>query len=204
MKLILASSSPRRRNLLQNSAFDFEVMPVNVSETLNKNLNIEAQILDISERKMRAAVEMVSDFLKLPTSSSFPKEFLILTADTMVVLNGRALGKPETKSAAIQTLSELSGRKHQVITAISLSHWPTQKSVSDFERSDVTFRKLSQIEIESYVETGEPMDKAGSYGLQGEGKKFVSEITGPSDNVIGLPVELLKNLIAQKFWISQK
>jgi septum formation protein len=204
MKLILASSSPRRRNLLQNSAFDFEVMPVNVSETLNKNLNIEAQILDISERKMRAAVEAVKEFLKLPTSSDFPQEFLILTADTMVVLNGRALGKPESKSEAIQTLGELSGRKHQVITAISLTHWPTQKSVSDFERSDVTFKKLSQIEIETYVETGEPMDKAGSYGLQGEGKKFVSEITGPSDNVIGLPIDLLKNLIAQKFWISQK
>lgn len=205
MKIILASTSPRRRDLFEQAGFDFSVFSVNVSETLDKNLNVEAQILDVTRRKLEATVCDVVN----PNSGSADRfaslkkseQFLIVTADTMVVHQGRALGKPENEMDAIQTLSQLSGHTHEVMTGVAVYHWPSQKIVSGLQKTQVRFRSLSQNEIKDYVTSGEPMDKAGSYAIQGEGKKFVSDISGPWDNVVGFPMDLFRQLLSDNGWV---
>lgn len=185
--LILASESPRRKILLQEAGFYFEIFPVNISEKLDKNLTLDQQIIAISEQKSITA--------KMRLLADNRESFLILAADTMVVLDNQALGKPMDQQQAYQYLRQLSGREHQVKTAISFLDSQNDTPDSFIITTRVFFRQLTDAEIWDYIATGEPMDKAGAYGIQGLGRKFVETIVGPFDNVVGLPMDTVKNYL---------
>ncbi|ASD64958.1 Maf family protein [Bdellovibrio bacteriovorus] len=187
--LILASESPRRKQLLSEAGFSFDVVPVKVSEIPNKNLNVNDQILDIARRKASAALPLLK--------SSRTDAFIVLCADTEVIFDGAPLGKPADRQDAYRILKLLSGKYHEVITAVCLVESSTGKEVSQTETTKIYFRELTDDEIWTYIDTGEPMDKAGAYGIQGQGGKFVDHFEGPFDNVVGLPVELVKNLLSK-------
>lgn len=191
-EFVLASASPRRKRLLEEAGFRITVFPIQVSENLENNLNLTGQIQGVSLRKWRAARDA--------WTSTMGREALLLTADTMVLLDGQALGKPRDSAEAVRTLERLSGRLHQVVTALTLGLTSSSEPVERFETTDVRFRPVSGREILDYVATGEPMDKAGSYGIQGAAGKFVEEIRGPFDNVVGLPVELVRRTLTEMNW----
>lgn len=191
-QLVLASESPRRRQLLQNAGFVFDVHPVKVSEIPDKNLNIDEQILDIAGRKAKAALS------ELKTTSS--RDFLLLSADTMVVYHTQTLGKPSNPEEAYEFLKLLSGKTHEVKTALCLVESRGGQQVSHLETSRVIFRSLSDDEIWTYIQSGEPMDKAGAYAIQGLGGKLVQEFSGDLDNIIGLPVRAFEDLLAKMQW----
>ncbi|CAE78450.1 Maf family protein [Bdellovibrio bacteriovorus] len=187
--LILASESPRRKQLLSEAGFSFDVVPVKVSEIPNKNLNVNDQILDIARRKASAALPLLK--------SSRQDAFIVLCADTEVIFNGAPLGKPADRQDAYRILKLLSGKYHEVITAVCLVESSTGKEVSQTETTKIYFRQLTDDEIWTYIDTGEPMDKAGAYGIQGQGGKFIERFDGPFYNVVGLPIDLVKNLLSK-------
>ncbi len=184
--LYLASGSPRRRELLALLDVPFEVLKTEVEEQRQPEESAQEYVLRLAQDKARAGV-MVA-----------PQDLPVLGVDTIVVLNGQVLEKPRDAEHAQQILSALSGQQHQVITAVSLSD--RQDVLSVMVVTDVTFRVLSQFEISKYIATGEPMDKAGAYGIQGKGGCFVRSITGSYHAVVGLPLvethELLSHFIA--------
>ncbi|MDA5489721.1 Maf family protein [Yersinia kristensenii] len=184
--LYLASGSPRRRELLTLLDVPFEVLKTEVEEQRRLEESAQEYVQRLAQDKARAGV-MVA-----------PRDLPVLGADTIVVLNGQVLEKPRDKAHAQEILSALSGQQHQVITAVSLAD--KQDVLSTMVVTDVTFRVLSQLEISDYIATGEPMDKAGAYGIQGKGGCFVRTITGSYHAVVGLPLvethELLSHFIA--------
>lgn len=127
-------------------------------------------------------------------------DYLILSADTLVVLGDQFLGKPSDSTEARDFLRRLSGVEHSVMTGLCLLEPRTSRRWSGVETSIVKFRKLSEAEIREYVESGEPMDKAGAYGFQGAARKFVETVEGSTSNIIGLPVELLKKALNENGW----
>lgn len=187
--IILASESPRRRHLLSEAGFNFVVLASKVSETPDKNLNVNEQILDIARRKAEGTLTLVEQ-----DRSRFSEPCFILAADTEVVLDGATLGKPETPQHAIDTLKKLSGRPHEVITAIALINSQTKEVFSHIETTYIHFKNLTDEQIQTYVASGDPMDKAGSYGIQSGAKEFIEKMEGSFDNVVGLPVSVVKNL----------
>ncbi|HEY8269322.1 MAG TPA: Maf family protein [Pseudobdellovibrionaceae bacterium] len=195
-QLILASESPRRRQLLQTAGFVFDVHPVKVSEIPDKNLNIDEQILDIARRKAKVAFSQLK--------ASFHKDFLVLTADTMVVYHTQTLGKPRNPDEAYEFLKLLSGKTHEVKTALCLVESLAGQTASHLETSQVIFRHLSNDEIWTYIQSGEPLDKAGSYAIQGVGGKFVEQFIGEYDNIVGLPVNAFEKLLAEKKWSVER
>ncbi|CQJ40227.1 Maf family protein [Yersinia enterocolitica] len=184
--LYLASGSPRRRELLTLLDVPFEVLKTEVGEQRRAEESAQQYVQRLAQDKARAGVSVA------------PQDLPVLGADTIVVLNGQVLEKPRDKAHAQQILSALSGQQHQVITAVSLAD--RKNMLSAMVVTDVTFRVLSQLEISDYIATGEPMDKAGAYGIQGKGGCFVRSITGSYHAVVGLPLvethELLSNFIA--------
>ncbi|EPU8565650.1 Maf family protein [Yersinia enterocolitica] len=184
--LYLASGSPRRRELLTLLDVPFEVLKTEVEEQRRAEESAQQYVQRLAQDKARAGVSVA------------PQDLPVLGADTIVVLNGQVLEKPRDKAYAQQILSALSGQQHQVITAVSLAD--RKNMLSAMVVTDVTFRVLSQLEISDYIATGEPMDKAGAYGIQGKGGCFVRSITGSYHAVVGLPLvethELLSNFIA--------
>lgn len=192
LKLILASQSPRRIELLKKAGFHFTVLPVNLSEIPDKNLNLDQQILKIAQEKAEACLEE-NNHLK-------QKDFLILAADTMVILDGVSYGKPQNKEEAVEHLTRLSGRTHIVKTGVFMLNCQSFDQASEVTTTNVTFRRLENQEIRDYVASGEPMDKAGSYGIQGVGSHFVSQFEGPFDNVMGLSIESVRKLLTEKSW----
>lgn len=187
--LILASQSPRRRELLNEAGFSFDVVSVKVSEIPDKNLNVNEQILDIARRKARAALTELK--------SSQVEPFIVLSADTEVIFGNEPLGKPENAEDAFRILSLLSGQSHQVMTAVCVIDSESQREVSQVEITNVYFKKLNPEQIRAYIQTGEPMDKAGAYGIQGLGRAFVEKFEGSYDNVVGLPVQVVRQLLDQ-------
>lgn len=192
MKLILASQSPRRRELLDQAGFEFSTFPVKVSENIDENLNPEVQVRTLALRKAEACINQNKQLKS--------QGFLVLGADTMVFLANQSLGKPADFSQAVDFLSRLSGQTHRVITGLALV--PTDHSPAWVGHSvtEVTFRSLSSEEIVEYVQTGEPMDKAGAYGIQGLAQKFVSSKSGSWSNVVGLPLESLELALKERGW----
>lgn len=191
-KFVLASESPRRQKLLFEAGFLITVFPVKVSETLKKNLTAQEQIQVIAHEKFLAA--------RHKWNQTNGQQALILTADTMVVLDGQALGKPADSADAINTLLRLSGHEHQVITAVCLGLSDSTFTIEKTQTTSVFFRLISRQEAAEYVATGEPMDKAGSYAIQGIGSKFVDTWSGDFDNVVGLPVNLVKEICKSQNW----
>lgn len=180
--LILASASPRRAELLKQVGIPFRQVVSGVNENLHDPKDPEDHVRELSRRKAEDVARQMSSGI-------------VLGADTVVVLDGEILGKPADKGEAIQMLLKLSGRDHEVFTGLTLLDVVRDFSVSAVERTEVTFRELSQEEIEAYVVTGEPLDKAGAYGIQGKGAVLVSGIRGCYYNVVGLPLAKLMELL---------
>jgi septum formation protein len=182
IRVVLASQSPRRRDLLRLIGIAHEVRPADIDET---PLPDESPVPH-AERLAREKAARVAG--QLPDA-------LVVAADTIVVLDGGILGKPSSREEAVETLTLLSGRTHAVHSAIAVA-WRGHL-VSAVETVEVTFRPLTRSQIERYAETGEPMDKAGAYGIQGFGATLVERIHGDYFAVMGLPLGLLVRLLAE-------
>ena len=172
--MILASASPRRKEILENFGFSFKTIVKNIDETSDKT-RAEEKILEIAEKKARA------------TAIDFPDENIV-GADTVVVVDGKILGKPKDEKEVFSMLKSLSGRSHEVITAFSFININKNISYSDYEITKVYFKNLTDDEINWYINTKEPMDKAGAYGIQGKGAFFVEKIEGDFFSVMGFPL----------------
>lgn len=172
--MILASASPRRKEILENFGFSFKTIVKNIDETSDKT-RAEEKILEIAEKKARAA------------AIDFPDENVV-GADTVVVVDGKILGKPKDEKEAFSMLKSLSGRSHEVITAFSFININKNISYSDYEITKVYFKNLTDDEINWYINTKEPIDKAGAYGIQGKGAFFVEKIEGDFFSVMGFPL----------------
>jgi septum formation protein len=192
MRLLLASSSPRRRELLRRAGFDFAVQPSDIVEEIQQGEPPE-------EFARRAAREKA-----MHVAASSPSGSVVLGADTVVVIDGEALGKPSDLEDAARMLRLLSGRTHQVHTGICLVRAPDEIEALKHETTLVTFRELDEEEIRRYVESGEPLDKAGAYAVQGLASKFVTRISGCYSNVVGLPVALVYEILKKAESRSQK
>lgn len=185
--IILASKSPRRQELMQLIGLEFQVMTEDVDETMDPSLPLKEEIKRVSSLKA-AAVQ-----------SACTKEDIIVAADTMVAIDGQRLGKPKTEGDAVRMLKMLSGNSHDVITGLTVMQGDRVETTSVV--TQVAFRNLSDEEIRAYVATGEPMDKAGAYAVQGKGSIFVSGLIGDYFNVMGLPLCTLSGLL-RKFGIE--
>ncbi len=174
-RIILASASPRRAQLLKLIGLEFEVVQSNCDESGESYTFPEVQVLELSERKASMVAEQVEDGL-------------IVGVDTVVALGDKIFGKPKDKSAAQEMLRQLSGQTHTVYTGFTLIDQPSGWLHSDYERTEVVFRKIDDAEISRYVETESPLDKAGAYGIQDKSAVFVSKVNGCFYNVVGLPV----------------
>lgn len=188
--LVLASSSPRRAMLLREGSYPFAVVKASVAETLPKGILPATGAEQLAVRKAEAGL---SQWLELGGDS----QDVVLGADTMVVLDDQILGKPTTPVEAEEMLTRLSGRTHVVLTGVALIS-ESGRFEADVVETVVRFRQLSPEEIKAYVASGESMDKAGAYGIQGEARKFVAAIQGSLTNVIGLPMEYLSKQL--KAW----
>ena len=180
-KIILASTSPRRSELLKQIGVEFELASGNVQERPHPDEAPPDYITRIARAKVIAVARQY-------------ESGLIIGADTVVVLDGQLMGKPEDEADAERMLRSLSGRWHAVMTGVALYDVATRQEVADFDKTLVKFARLTEKEIEWYVKTGEPMDKAGAYGIQGQGGLFVDEIAGNYHNVVGLPLPLVYRL----------
>ena len=178
MKIVLASGSPRRRELLKLMGFEkFDVIPAVKEENDGGETDPGKAVVRLALSKGEEVMERCG------------KNSVVIAADTLVFLDGKKLGKPGDTEQAYDMLRALSGRSHSVYTGLCIM--ADGKTVTDFVRTDVFFAELSDEEIYGYIETGEPMDKAGAYGVQGKGSVFVEKIDGDFFNVMGLPVSRL-------------
>ena len=187
---ILASASPRRAEILRRCGIRFTVCPADADETITEPMSPRQTVETLSLRKAKAVLEK-KDIPKAGEDSP------ILAADTLVEHGGVLLGKPKSAEDAERMLLSLSGTHHSVYTGMTVLYRGQTETVS--VRTDVYFRRLSKEEIRAYVATGEPMDKAGAYGIQGIGSLFVEKIDGDYDNVVGLPVSALYTLFHERF-----
>lgn len=174
--IILASQSPRRAHLLQQIGLDFSIQPSNIIEEIDESLSY-------AENVKRLALHKAEDLFKQNNAG------IIIGADTIVVIDGKILGKPDSTQNAKEMLRMLSGRTHTVFTGFALVDAASKKSYIDSEQTDVTFRELTDAEISDYVNSGSPMDKAGAYGIQDDfGAVFVEKISGCYYTVVGFPL----------------
>lgn len=179
--LILASGSPRRKELLARTGRTFRVVVSDADEIAPKDM----APVDVAMHNARGKA--------LAVASGQPASATVIGADTIVVLDGRIFGKPIDERDAHRMLRELSGKTHQVITGVALAHEGNCETFAEI--TDVCFRELSDAEITAYIATGEPLDKAGAYGIQGAAGTFVDHIEGDYDNVVGLPVARLERAL---------
>jgi septum formation protein len=185
LPIVLASGSPRRRALLRDAGIAFEVVPPRVEEKAEPGETPVALARRLAEEK---ALEVARRVGPAP-------DRLVLGADTIVVVDGDVLGKPDDAAHARDLLARILGREHEVITGIAVVSSAALRAESDVVRSRVVMRAAEHAEIEAYVATGESLDKAGAYALQGEGRRFVARVEGSESNVIGLPVEETRALL---------
>jgi len=179
MRLILASASPRRKEILQKNGFNFEIIKSNCEEKNSFSAEETA--------KANALLKAKDVFDNL-----VDKNAVVLGADTVVVINGKILGKPKTELEAEEMLKSLSNKTHQVITGYAIV--TKDQIINDYDLSEVTFNLLSDELIKQYIKTGSPMDKAGAYGIQ-DGFPLLKELKGSLNNVIGLPIEKIKSVL---------
>lgn len=179
MRVILASGSPRRINILRELGVDFIVRKVNVDEKILESPD-HTVVYNAQKKVEEASKEMKSDDI-------------VIGFDTVVYLDGKIIGKPQNREEAFRILSKLSGNTHKVFTGIAVKY--NANLISDFDVSSVTFKNLRDIEILEYINSGEPFDKAGAYGIQDKRISFIERIEGSYTNVMGLPVEKLQNLL---------
>lgn len=184
MNVILASASPRRKELLGYIVPRFAVIPADVDETLSDNISAEKSAEFLAVKKAEHI------------SAQYP-ESVVIGSDTVVIVDGEILGKPADEADAYRMLKKLSGKTHTVVTGVCISQGEKKKSFSEATR--VEFYPLSEEEIHAYIATGDPMDKAGAYGIQGEGCVLIKGIEGDFFTVMGLPAARLKRELAEFF-----
>ena len=182
--IILASASPRRADLLTAAGIAFEAVPVDVDERPHEGEAPADHVRRLAEKKARAGAAA------RPGAT-------VLSADTVVVISNRILGKPADRAEAQQMLRTLSGRVHEVLTAVALIAPPSREPLVEVARTGVRFATLTEAEIGWYVKSGEPMDKAGAYAIQGLASRFVERIEGSYSNVVGLPVALVYRMFTR-------
>ncbi len=187
---VLASKSPRRKELLKNMGIQAEIIPANVDEGKLSMLPPEKMVTQLALLK-------ASDVAR-----SFGGNTYVIAADTVVVMDGKVFGKPRDIADAKRMLSSLSGATHSVYTGYCVIKCSDGTAVARFEKTDVIFRALDADEIDAYIKTREPMDKAGAYGIQGKGSIFIEKINGDYFNVVGLPVCALSKLLREEFGIK--
>ncbi len=178
-QIILASKSPRRRKLLKQIGLKFKSFSVDLHEEILDGEHPIQTVKRLSLHKLEAASKKI-------------KDGIVITADTIVVLDKEIIGKPKNEKDAFKILSKLSGRTHEVYTGFAILNMRTKQKIVSYEKTKVTFRKLTKTEILDYIKTGSPMDKAGAYGIQDDfGAVFVEKIDGCYYNVVGLPIQKL-------------
>ena len=187
--VVLGSASPRRRALLEAAGMSFSVLVPKVDETIENDESPEQAAIRLAKQKAAACL-----------ATSFDRPSIVVTADTIVVLDGHILGKPRNSTHALELLTQLNGRTHQVITGVAVTRtdidsYPQQHDPSNRPHryegavaTDVSFGDWPESVLRGYVETGECLDKAGAYGIQGQGGTLVTEVRGSVSNVIGLPI----------------
>jgi septum formation protein len=190
MKLILASNSPRRAEILRDAGIVFDICAPHIEEARLPHEAAAKMVARLAEAKARAAAE----------SSGEKTPAIIIGADTAVELDGEIFGKPRDAADAREMLSYLSGRTHYVVTGIHVLRLPDGAARSAMETTAVTFARLNQKEIEAYVASGEPFDKAGGYAIQGRAGRYIPRIEGCYFNVVGLPVARLYALLGELGW----
>jgi septum formation protein len=183
VRLVLASASPRRADLLTSAGFAFEVRPVEIDESVRPGEAAADYVRRLAVGKAEAAAD--------PSRS----HEIVLGADTTVVIDGAILGKPRDDEHAVTMLRQLAGRAHEVLTGVALRH--RARTVSDVACTLVQFAQLSEEDFAWYVASGEPRDKAGAYGIQGLASRFIERIDGSYTNVVGLPVALVARLVRE-------
>ena len=186
MRIVLASQSPRRRELLSRAGFEFDIVPSGKEELITKVLPNEV-VCELSYQKAKDVYNMLSAEKKDEEKSP---DILVIGADTVVSTDNKILGKPDSYEAAYDMLNELQGRTHEVYTGVTFVYNEDNevKQSTFFECTRVTFYEMSDREIKDYIRTGEPMDKAGAYGIQGLCAVYIKEIAGDYNNVVGLPI----------------
>ena len=183
-KIVLASGSPRRQELLRRMGItEFDIRVPETEETYPEGLSPRQIVEYISREKADAAAKLCT-----------PDE-IVITADTMVFLDDQRLGKPHDEAEALRMLTALQGRHHTVCTGVTVRQG--DRSLTESETTEVYFRPAAEAELRAYIATGEPMDKAGSYGVQGKGALLVEKLNGDFFNVMGLPVLRLSRMLAQ-------
>lgn len=186
-KFILASASPRRKELLSIYVKDFKIMPADIDETVPDNIALEDAPLYTAKEKAAAVFNKLNE------------DEIIITADTIVMLNNKIYGKPKDKLDAYNMIKTLSGKTHQVITGVCCYSKDKQINIEFSDVTNVSFTDISDEIIEKYLENAEYIDKAGAYAVQGLASMFVEKIEGSYDNVVGLPMgRLARNLIKYK------
>lgn len=189
MRIVLASKSPRRRKMLTELGIDYEMWNGEVNEETEGNLSPCETVECLAEKKCLEATRQIND-----------KKALIIAADTVVALDDEILGKPSDDDDARRMLRNMSGSYHEVYTGIAVSYGGV--CIKSYEKTEIEFRNITDKEIERYIKTGEHKDKAGSYGIQEKGGYFVKSVHGDINNVVGLPVLLLRNVVFENFKID--
>lgn len=214
VRLVLASASPRRRELLSQIGLEFTVMPSTKEENA-KTTEAGALVQELSRQKAvdiweqlsggqgqnpDADQEQISEETQEPNlNGKRQPKLLVIGADTVVCCEGKILGKPHSREAAAEMLTALQGRSHEVYTGVTL--YSQSETVTFFECTQVEFYPMTEVEISEYIGSKEPMDKAGAYGIQGLGARFVKGIRGDYNNVVGLPVGRLYQELKSRGWM---
>lgn len=214
VRLVLASASPRRRELLSQIGLEFSVMPSTKEENAKtteagtlvqelsrqKAVDIWEQLSGDQGQNPDTDQEQISEETQEPNlNGKRQPELLVIGADTVVCCEGKILGKPHDREAAVEMLTALQGRSHEVYTGVTLYH--QRETVTFFECTQVEFYPMTEAEISDYIDSKEPMDKAGAYGIQGLGARFVKGIRGDYNNVVGLPVGRLYQELKSHGWM---
>ncbi|HGG0417334.1 Maf-like protein [Clostridium botulinum] len=186
--IILASASQRRQELLKRILGNFQIIVSDFDESsIPFKNNIPSYVMNLAEGKARSVSKRIMD----------QDNNLIIGCDTIVAFNNRILGKPKDKKDAFEMLQALSGNEHEVYSGLAILDVKSNKIIKDFVCTKVKFSKLSSVQIEKYINTGDPMDKAGAYGIQGKAGVFVENINGCYYNVVGLPLNKLNSMLME-------
>ncbi|AVQ45657.1 Maf-like protein [Clostridium botulinum] len=186
--IILASASQRRQELLKRILGNFQIIVSDFDESsIPFKNNIPSYVMNLAEGKARSVSKKIMD----------QDNNLIIGCDTIVAFNNRILGKPKDKKDAFEMLQALSGNEHEVYSGLAILDVKSNKIIKDFVCTKVKFSKLSSVRIEKYINTGDPMDKAGAYGIQGKAGVFVENINGCYYNVVGLPLNKLNSMLME-------
>lgn len=199
-QIILASASPRRKELLEQIGLEFEICPAKGEEVITKTIPEEV-VMELSKQKAEEVAAMVSSFGEEHKDITTPSDILVIGADTVVAYDGKILGKPVDEADAKRMLTMLAGNIHSVFTGVTLVLIDKSGRAGElvfYEKTDVKMHPMTEQEIDRYIATSEPMDKAGSYGIQGKCAIHIEKIDGDYNNVVGLPIariyQELKNI----------